>query len=181
MTRHRIARLGIAALVAAMSAALPIVGAGPVGAHAQLESSSPADGAVLTSPPTTVSFTFNEPLLPGSTTIAIVDASGAIVSTDPGAIDGPTISAPVTPLPAGAYQASYRVVSADGHPIMGAIAFTVTDAGAGPTASSLTPAASPSAPSNGQTTAASMTPSVIAVAVALVLLVLGVVLLRRRR
>ncbi|HEX5813288.1 MAG TPA: copper resistance protein CopC, partial [Pseudonocardia sp.] len=41
--------------------------------------------------------------------------------------------------PAGVYQIGYRVVSADGHPVSGKVAFTLTTAGAG-SAQAQTPA-----------------------------------------
>ncbi len=45
---------------------------------------------------------------------------------------GPTVSVDVAPLgPAGRYQVGYRVVSGDGHPVQGAVRFTLTKAGPG--------------------------------------------------
>ena len=56
-----IGRAGPLALVAAL-AALLVVGAIPVLAHAELVSSDPADGAQLADPPTTVTLVFSEGL-----------------------------------------------------------------------------------------------------------------------
>lgn len=114
-------------LASAALAAAIVLGTASAGAqaHAQLEGTVPADGAVLAASPPEVSFTFGEDLLPGSTTIAVVDAAGTVVTAQPGTIDGPTITAPMPQLAPGTYQVSYRVVSADGHPVTGAITFAV--------------------------------------------------------
>jgi hypothetical protein len=56
-------------------------------------------------------------------------------------VDGNSVSTQVAPLgPAGVYTASYRIISADGHPVTGEITFTLTAAGNG---TPITPAAAP--------------------------------------
>jgi methionine-rich copper-binding protein CopC len=97
-------------------------------AHARLVSTNPADGAVLTTMLDSVTFTFNENILEGSTAIAFVDEIGSVIDSSPGTLMGPSITA-AWPRQAsqGSIQVSYRVVSADGHPVMGSI--TVTLAG----------------------------------------------------
>lgn len=138
----RFPRLVITVLLAMMALTM---GSGPAHAHAKLVSSSPADGSSLASVPDEVSFTFNENLLAGSTTIAFVDATGTVISSSPGVISGPTITSPwPAAASTGQLYVSYRVVSADSHPITGTmtVTFTATDA---PSGSVPTPLVSPDA------------------------------------
>lgn len=138
-------------LVVSVVAALVAVGAfaGPAHAHSKLISSSPEDGAVLASAPAEVSFTFDEDLLPGVDTIAISDADGKVVSSVKVEPDGNVIAAPwPTGLADGTYQAAYRIVSADGHPVTGAILVTIdstTTAGSTLSGSPVGAASSPAA------------------------------------
>ena len=82
----------LAALAVAVGAL--VVAPIPAAAHTEVESTSPADGAVLSEPPATVSFTFNEDLLPGTDTISINDDAGNVVATAAVEPDGATISMP---------------------------------------------------------------------------------------
>lgn len=118
------ARVWLAGLVAVLAV---LVGVGPAAAHSDLASSDPADGAVLAQPPASVTFTFNESLLPQGNAITLTDtASGQRLEVAAADVDGDTVSVPwPQAAPAGEYRAAYRVVSADGHPIAGSITFTV--------------------------------------------------------
>ncbi|MFC4944865.1 copper resistance CopC family protein [Pseudonocardia sp. GCM10023141] len=109
-----------------------LLGSAPAWAHSQLERSDPAAGTSLASGPKQVSLTFNEAVQPGFTAITVVGPdkldyhSGTISEVDD------TIAVGVQPLgPAGTYQIGYRIVSADGHPVSGSVAFTLTAAGPG--------------------------------------------------
>jgi copper resistance protein C len=139
--------------------ALVVAGA-PAGAHAELESSDPKDGASLASAPAEISFTFGEQILDqgNAITLTVVDDSGqdagpeARLDLGPVTVDGDTVTvAWPDASPAGEFRAAYRVVSADGHPIDGTITFTVQEAvgavdSASPVSSaSATPSASASA------------------------------------
>jgi methionine-rich copper-binding protein CopC len=123
-------------------------------AHSQLASSTPADGAVLDAAPDLVTLVFNEDLLPDANTMAIVDASGNVVSSTPVQPVGPQVSIPwPQDLPAGEYQVSYRVVSGDGHPVLGAISFSYAAqrapaGGSGPAATPSQPAPEAPGPSS---------------------------------
>jgi copper transport protein len=104
--------------------------ASPAAAHAMVVSSAPADGAHLAVAPARVSITFDEPVgIDGVGYLHVVDAHGTSVAL--GAANHPdgnaaTIAVPLrSGLPAGEYIESYRVVSADSHPVTGAIVFTV--------------------------------------------------------
>jgi methionine-rich copper-binding protein CopC len=122
-----------------------LLGAAPALAHARLQSSDPADGASLDTAPQRVSLTFNEAMTPDFTTITVVGPDGQThYETGEIAVDGGVVSAAVSPLgAAGRYEIGYRVVSADGHPVTGSVAFTLTTPGAGEGAAAPAPSGAP--------------------------------------
>ena len=136
----RFTRVAITVLLAMMALTM---GTSPAYAHAKLVSTSPTDGSSLTSVPDQVSFAFNENLLAGSTTIAFVDDAGTVISSSPGVISGTTITSPwPAAASTGQIQVSYRVVSADSHPITGTMTVTLSATDA-PSESAATPLISP--------------------------------------
>jgi copper resistance protein C len=126
-------RRGVALLLLAGLAML--LGVSPAWAHSRLEGSDPAQGTSLNAPPATVSLTFNEPVQIEFSTLTVVGPDGADYHTgDLTEVDN-TVKVDVLPLgPAGTYQIGYRVVSADGHPVAGAVPFTLTAPGPGSSA-----------------------------------------------
>lgn len=118
----------------ALASAAFLATTGSASAHADLTSSDPSDGAVLTAPPSSVTLTFNEPLLEETVDVAIEGSEG-LIATDAAQADGPTV---LIPWPAaatqGEFSVNYRVVSADGHPVEGSVRFSIeasqTDAAA---------------------------------------------------
>lgn len=127
--RHRALGLVAAALVALAL----VVGIGaPASAHAELVSSDPAEGAVVDAAPETVTLTFNEPVRLTSQQIAVYDAGGNEVASTAGA-SGTEVTvnlADAADLPDGSYVVSWNVLSGDGHPISGALTFSVGAASA---------------------------------------------------
>jgi copper transport protein len=112
-------------LVAAV-AALLLVGCGVTSAfaHASLVATEPRDGSMVAQAPKTVRLRFNEPVTPA--VIRVIDAEGRI--RDDAAVHAAdqTIEITLPPgLPAGTQVISYRVISADGHPVAGAMMFSV--------------------------------------------------------
>ena len=102
----------------------------PLYAHSRLTSSSPNAGAVVELFPTEISLTFNEELLrlgeKEVNTLSLADAEGVDLELAPAEVVGNSISRAVTK-PAqvgGEYTVTFRVVSADGHPIKGSYTFT---------------------------------------------------------
>jgi methionine-rich copper-binding protein CopC len=109
-----------------------VLGAAPAFAHTRLQGSDPADGATVATAPQRVSLTFNESLSAEFSAITVVGPDSAAYQTGAVAADGTTISTAVRPLgPAGRYEIGYRVVSDDGHPVSGTVAFTLTAPGPG--------------------------------------------------
>lgn len=95
-----------------------------VSAHASLVSAEPADGSVLATAPKTVQLRFNEPVTPA--VISLIDASGKIrddVAVH--AVDQIVTLMLPEGLPHGTQIVSYRIISADGHPVAGSLVFSI--------------------------------------------------------
>jgi copper transport protein len=117
------ALLGLALVVGWLTTA-----AAPAFAHASLERSDPANGAVLATSPKRISLTFTEPPDLSLTTVGLIDKSGADVPTGPVERAGSDreIAVTVDDLPDGVYTVTWRTVSAtDGHFTAGAFTFGV--------------------------------------------------------
>ena len=116
-------------------------------AHADLLSSDPADGAVLPSVPDEMVLTFSEDLLPESVAISVSDETGMTVRVLSFVVDGPAVVITWPPgMPGREYAVNYRVVSQDGHPISGTVAFTVAPTGTAPASGDEDPAPASAAP-----------------------------------
>jgi methionine-rich copper-binding protein CopC len=121
---------------ALLAVLLVLLSALPAAAHAELTSSRPGNGDRVTSPPSEVELTFSDPLEAQFTRVAVVDDAGTPYQDGEPAVSGSTVTQRVSGLPAaGRFTISYRVVSADGHPVTGKVRFVVT----APTASAATP------------------------------------------
>ena len=131
-------------LVGTLAVLFALLFAPPAAAHAELVNINPANGAQLTRPPTEVKMTFTESVNLVGGGIRLVDGVGATVPTSDPTVDGHTVTWPMpVGLSEGAYVVTWRVVSADGHPVSGASSFGVgTAAAAAP--SSATDAGGPS-------------------------------------
>lgn len=121
-------RRGAVGLVAVLLGVLLAVGTGTLSAsaHAELLSTTPEDGAVLEEAPSHAELRFNEPvqLIDGAIRLFPGDGSTPLV------LEARTVDSTVTinlpdDLADGSYALSYRIVSADGHPIGGAISFQI--------------------------------------------------------
>ena len=99
-------------------------------AHSTLISSNPKSGATLKAVPTLVTLTFNENLLviadKQPNVITVTSASGQSITASHPKVSGNRISVSLRSKKIlGKLRVSYRVVSADGHPIAGSFFFTV--------------------------------------------------------
>ncbi len=100
--------------------------AAPASAHAELTSSNPSAGAVLDAPPNRVEMTFTEgvTLIEGGIRLLGKDAKPQPIG--PPSVAGSVVTVPIlAAVPDASYVLVYRLVSADSHPISGAISFTV--------------------------------------------------------
>lgn len=107
---------------------LVLAAAGPANAHATLERSEPTSGAQLAASPPSVVLDFDEnvELGLGGITLAKADSTPIEIGTAE-YLDGKSdvVAVRLPKLDAGVYVASYRVISADGHPVVGSIVFRV--------------------------------------------------------
>jgi copper transport protein len=122
------------ALLCAAALALPQAAA----AHAELIGSSPERGAQVGAAPQRVELRFNEPVEAGFGAVRVFDAQGERVDEGdllrPGG-DSEAIGVALRDgLRDGSYTVTFRVVSADSHPITGGYVFTVGGGGAAPAA-----------------------------------------------
>lgn len=93
-------------------------------AHAQLRAASPPADGVVAEPPEVVVLTFNEPIAPLSLVWTTPDGQSRTIETR---TEGERL---IVPLPRGGVERgtqvlSWRVVSADGHPVGGAHIFSI--------------------------------------------------------
>jgi copper resistance protein C len=113
-------------------------------AHTALTGSDPANGATEGRAPTVVTLTFSEAIDPTFVNVVVTGSDGHNWAVGPPGVSGPELRVPLSPdMPdGGEYTVGYRVVSKDGHPVSGSIAFTVT--GVPGAAASVAPSASAS-------------------------------------
>ncbi|MEX5718894.1 copper resistance CopC/CopD family protein [Geodermatophilus maliterrae] len=107
---------------------LGVATAGPAAAHAELVSTDPGEGARLDAAPDAVTLRFTEGVSLGAGYARVLGADGERADTGAPSVDGGTVTVPLREdLPDAGYVVTYRIVSADSHPISGAYAFVVGD------------------------------------------------------
>lgn len=124
---------------AALALATTIAFAPAASAHDELTSTTPKNGATVTSAPSSLELTFAEKPLAVGNQISVKAPNGSTSKATP-KVDGSTVSAPFAGHGDGAYTVTWRVVSSDGHPISGSYAFTLK----GGTASTAAPSSAAS-------------------------------------
>jgi methionine-rich copper-binding protein CopC len=109
----------------AVVAAVAFAAAGPVRAHAFLETASPKAGSRLSVAPTEVRITYSEAVEPAFSMITVFGPSG-FGGAGPArpAGDARTLAAPLRgPIPPGDYVVRWRVLSRDSHVTQGTFHF----------------------------------------------------------
>ncbi|WP_300008496.1 copper resistance CopC family protein [Pseudonocardia sp.] len=156
-TRSRLLRATAITLLCGVAL---LIGVGTAAAHTQLIGSDPADGASLDTAPTSVSLEFNEAMQPQFSTLTLIGPDGTAYQSGEVLADGGVVSIAVSPLgPAGRYEIGYRVISQDGHPVTGSVAFTLTAPGPGAVAATTPPASTaPATPAPAEQPAAAPVP-----------------------
>ena len=119
-----------ATLVAvALGLVLALLPVSPAAAHALLEGTAPVRGAVVETAPGQVVLRFSEPVEIEFGAVRVFDAAGDQVEVGPPFHPGGTGSQVAVNLRRGiedgGYTATYRVVSADSHPVSGGFVFSV--------------------------------------------------------
>ncbi|MFF8947953.1 copper resistance protein CopC [Streptomyces sp. NPDC014940] len=110
----------------------------PASAHAALRGTDPADGTVLKSAPRRVTLTFTESVGLLTDSFRVYDPGNRRLRTGeadhaPGRSDTARVPLPAR-LGTGTYTVTWRVVSADSHPVSGALTFSVGERTAAPAA-----------------------------------------------
>lgn len=118
--------LKVLATVGVAMCACLILGAAPVAAHAALIGTDPSDGARLDKAPTTVMLEFSEDVATPAYVVVTAPDGSRVKTGSVNALDK-TVTATIAPVDIkGTYSMSYRVVSADGHPVEGSTTFDLT-------------------------------------------------------
>ena len=137
-----------AALAAALSLLLAVLLPAAVGAHSELVSSNPADGATLTGPPLEISGDFSEELDTTRSVMELRAPGGGVLATGRVPDGGPATRMEIVDLPAfapGTYEVRWTTVTADDDGVeRGTFTFTLLAATPSPTPTaepSSTPAA----------------------------------------
>jgi methionine-rich copper-binding protein CopC len=97
----------------------------PASAHAHLQKSSPAEGSVLTTSPSSIVLNFSEAARLTALSIQRGDDAKQDLKPLP-TTAAQQISVPLPPLKPGAYSLTWRVLSDDGHMMSGTLHFTLT-------------------------------------------------------
>jgi hypothetical protein len=184
-----IASAGLAAATAVLGG---VALAGSASAHDYIVSTSPAADSTQTKPISKVVLTYDDLVLDpqhnGSTSVVqVTDASGRHFETDCASVLDRNVTVPASLGGAGKYTVSWRIVSADGHPVSGSYDFTYAPpAGASAAPGSNAPACGHSTATAASTASASGSSSVSGVLIGVVggvvvlVIVAAVVLMARR-
>ncbi len=125
-------RLGTLVCLVLLAASLLVVSlpAAPASAHATLQEATPSDRSVLNEAPGQVTLRFNEPVTLPTGGLRVFDAEASRI--DDGTVssgDADTVAVALPDdLPDGGYVVTWRVISADSHPVSGVFTFTVGEA-----------------------------------------------------
>lgn len=109
-----------------------LLAAPPAAAHATLQGTDPTHDAVLAESPSAITLTFDEPVEVWETSVSVFDPGGERLDVDARAVDAEVVAELPPDLDRGTYTVSWRVVSADDHPISGGFAFSVGERTAAP-------------------------------------------------
>lgn len=97
----------------------------PAQAHAYLTKSTPAAGQTVLDPPREVVLTFSEAVRPVSDKIRVIGPDGKQADTGKVSANGAVVTIPLKENPPkGTYLVSFRVISADSHPVPGGFTFS---------------------------------------------------------
>jgi copper transport protein len=114
----------------ALAVAFLVALAAPASAHAQLERTVPSAGAVLDRAPSVAKVRFNEAIQVKADGLQLHDASGSRLDT--GKVrhvdGGKELDLPLGDLKDGGYVLTWRITSADGHPVSGGVTWRIGQA-----------------------------------------------------
>lgn len=100
--------------------------AAPASAHASLSSTDPPQNAILASPPSAITLTFTEGVRAVAQRIKVIGPDRSVVSNGEPSTAGSKLTIPLrTDAGKGTYLVTFRVISADSHPIGGSFVYHV--------------------------------------------------------
>ncbi|MFF9021568.1 copper resistance CopC/CopD family protein [Streptomyces eurythermus] len=131
-------RLPVLLVLPVLLLGLLLAAAAPASAHTVLRAADPADGTVLRTAPRHVTLRFSESVGLPADSFRVYDPGNHRVRTAPadhapGRSDTARVTLPARLAP-GTYTVAWRVVSADSHPVSGALTFSVGERTAAPPA-----------------------------------------------
>lgn len=94
-------------------------------AHNVLVGSTPEDGSTITDQPGTIELVFDQAVQEQFAQVTIFDAEETAYETGEPVATANIVTQEVGDLPDGEYTISFRIVSADGHPVTGTLTFTM--------------------------------------------------------
>jgi len=101
-----------------------VMPARPAQAHASLLSATPAEGVTIFEPPKSITLNFNEPVSPLAMRLVRPNGKAEVLSAVRAENSTVVITAPQMQ-EQGSYVLSWRVISADGHPVGGVVPFAL--------------------------------------------------------
>jgi copper transport protein len=121
---RRVAAALLLSLLAALGT-LALTGS-PASAHATLVRTSPAQGSIVATAPAQVLVTFSEHVTPVAGKIKVISPESKNIVQGQPTVSGSVLRIPVrTDVPRGTYLVSYRVISADSHPVGAGFTYSV--------------------------------------------------------
>jgi copper transport protein len=143
--RSRVPRAAAAVLGVLFGLLCVLLGpAAPASAHAALVASDPGTGTIVPDAPNRVTLTFSESVQLLSGKIQVLAPDGSRADQGEPAVSGTTVTIPLrTGGGRGTYLVSYRVISADSHPVAGSLTYSVGAASAPPTQTEVDSTADP--------------------------------------
>lgn len=97
----------------------------PAAAHAILLGTDPKNDAVLPTAPAAITLTFNEPVGVWPTSVSVFAPDGERLNVDVRSVDTKVVAPLPSGLERGTYTITWRVTSADDHPVSGGFVFSI--------------------------------------------------------
>ena len=129
--RRRVCR-GLAALAGLLIGFFAVLAgpASPASAHAALANSDPANGTIVPDAPNKITLNFTESVQLLNGKIQVLAPDGSRADQGEPVAEGSSVTIPLRSGGGrGTYLVSYRVVSADSHPVAGSLIHCLTDNG----------------------------------------------------
>lgn len=124
---HRRLRRAGTALAGLLLGLLTVLAApaAPASAHATLQVSDPAADAIVPEAPTQITLTFTESVQVVQGKIQVLAPDGSPAAGGEPVVSGAAVTIPMRVQAPGTYLVSYRVISADSHPVAGGFTYSV--------------------------------------------------------